>query len=147
MARIAVGTGLYGRCDQVENLGHVAHYFFHIGHSPLIPLRSVFVLDADEAEIKLPFSWKAMFFGYLRAFLLWCMGLSALLACFALAGRGTQLDTASGPILLDSGFGYAALGVVAALSIALGLSYVVARPSLTRREQLLNRLRQAGLGV
>jgi len=55
MTRIAVGTSLYGKCDQIQNVGHVAHYFFHVGYSPIVPLRSVFVLEKDESEIKLPF--------------------------------------------------------------------------------------------
>ena len=147
MARVAVGTGVYGKCDQVQNVGYVAHYFFHLGYSPLIPLKSVFVLERDESQIKLPFSFKAMFFGYLRAFLVWCMGIAGLVALFALAGKNTQLNLPNGPVMLTPSVGYGAIGASIALLAVLILSYFVARPSAARREQLVNHLRQAGLKV
>ncbi|HEY3495410.1 MAG TPA: hypothetical protein VGK73_12015 [Polyangiaceae bacterium] len=146
MARLVVGTGLYGRCDQIPNVGHVAHYFFHMGYSPLVPLRSVFVLDQDESEIKLPFSFKAMLFGYFRAFLLWCAFVTALVAFFALAGPVT-LNLPSGPVELTSTIGYLAIGGVVAILVVLVLSYLIARPSQARTQQLIATLRQAGIQV
>jgi hypothetical protein len=140
-----VGTGLYGRCDQVANLGHVAHYFFHVGYSPLIPLRSVFVLQRDESVVKLRFSFKAMFFGYFRAFLFWCLGIAGLVATFGFGGATANLP--SGPMVLDQTVGYAAIGVAVALIVVLVLSYFVARPSASRKEKLLSQLREAGVQV
>ena len=146
MSRITVGTGLYGKCDQIPNVGHVAHYFFHMGYSPLVPLRSVFVLDQDESEIKLPFSFKAMLFGYFRAFLWWCAGVTALVAFFAFAGPVT-VNLPSGPVVLTSTIGFLAIGGVVAVVLVLLLSYLVARPSQARKQQLIGVLRQAGISV
>jgi hypothetical protein len=144
MSRVTVGTGLYGKCDQVEGVGHVAHRFFHIGFSPLIPLGSVFVFDRDESMVEVPFSFKAMLFGYLRAFFLWCLGISGLVAVFSFVGDGVTLNLADGPLHLTPAIGGSAIGVVVFFLVLLVLSYVAARPSAARKAKLLDRLRQAG---
>lgn len=146
MARLVVGTGLYGKCNQIPNVGHVAQYFFHMGYSPIVPLRTVFVLDADESEIKLPFSFKAVLFGYFRAFLLWCAGTVALFTFFAFAGPVT-LNLPSGPFELTSTEGIVGVGAVIGLVLVLVVSYVVARPSQRQAQALLQTLREAGIRV
>jgi len=146
MSRVAVGTGLYGRCDQIQDVGHVANYFFHIGYSPLIPLRTVFVLDRDESVVRLPFSFKATLFGYMRAGLLWCMGIVGLVAFFALAANAT-VNLPSGPVVLTNTIGYEAIGAGVGLLVVLVLSYLIARPSRARRERILDLLQRAGVQV
>lgn len=142
MSRITVGIGLYGKCDQIEGVGHVAHRFFHMGYSPLVPLGSVFVLDHDESAVAVPFSFKAVLLGYLRAFFVWCTGIASLVAALSFAGATINLK--GGPIQLTPAIGGAAIGVVVGLLVLLVLSYFIARPSAARKEKLLELLRQAG---
>lgn len=145
MSRVAVGTILYGRCDQIQNVGHVAQKFFHVGYSPLIPLGSVFVLE-DERVVKIPFSIKAMLFGYLRATLVWGMGLVAMIAFFALSANAT-INLPSGPMVLTNTIGYEAIGAGVGLVLVLVLTYVLARPSKNREDRLMQFLRDAGVRV
>lgn len=41
---IILGTRLYGRTDEVEGLGYVAHSFFHVNFVPLIPMGETYLV-------------------------------------------------------------------------------------------------------
>lgn len=62
---IVYGTRCYGRADVVEGLGHVTCRFVHIMFVPLIPIKTVFLVDEDRG-MELPFSFKAALSGWLR---------------------------------------------------------------------------------
>ena len=44
---IIYGTRLFGRCDEIEGVGHVATQFCHVYFCPLCPLGSFFVFNGD----------------------------------------------------------------------------------------------------
>ena len=58
---IVYGTRLYGYCDEIEGVGHVATKFAHIWFLPLIPLSGFFVFDGDDDRgVEIPMRGKSV---------------------------------------------------------------------------------------
>jgi hypothetical protein len=131
------GTHHYGKVDQVPGLFHVKTKFFHVHFLPLIPLGS-YLLFENTAEgndgIAIGWSWKSIFFAWLRV-TLFLVG--AILAVLALLGMVMLLeDNEHLEAVLVTFFG--ALGVFALL-------YFSFRWTHARPYRALCLARQAGL--
>ena len=64
------GSSLYGRCDEIPGLGHVATNFGHLYYIPLIPTKSHFVMEKEGASFRgadLPMSGRSVLVAYIRA--------------------------------------------------------------------------------
>ena len=81
------GTRLYGRCDEVGGMFHIATRFFHVWYIPLIPMGSVVVLERSANSwrgVSVGLSGKSVFAAYARgwsfvgAVLLFIFGMTML---------------------------------------------------------------------
>lgn len=123
------GTNLYGKCDRVPGLFHVATKFGHINFVPLIPLKSYLVLEivpndgtSQVAAIEIPFSFRSWFWAWTRVLLLFC-SIGCLLALFEI-GRMESWISAS---------------VIAGMIVGVGMwwySYRIVHASYQRALQL-----------
>ncbi len=65
---ILYGTRLYGYCDAIPGVGHVATRFAHIWFVPLIPLEGFFVFEEDDDRgVKIPMRGKSVLSAWLRS--------------------------------------------------------------------------------
>lgn len=80
---IVYGTRLYGYCDEIEGVGHVATQFAHIWFLPLIPLKGFFVFDGDDDRgVEIPMRGKSVLSAWLRSGFIFG-GIGSLIAGFA----------------------------------------------------------------
>jgi hypothetical protein len=66
---IVTGQKPYGTCDVVPELFHVATVFFHVNYAPLIPLRSMIILEKRGDEfygVNIPMSFKSVLLAWGR---------------------------------------------------------------------------------
>ncbi|MBL4847031.1 MAG: hypothetical protein JKY65_16040 [Planctomycetes bacterium] len=87
------GTRRYGKVDQIPGLCHLTTEFFAVNWFPLIPLRTVAVLEKGDDELEeagLPkLLWKSVFVAWARALLVVVAtmgGLLGLIGLFAASG-------------------------------------------------------------
>lgn len=82
---IMYGERVYGKCDVVPELFYVGTFFFHVNFLPLIPLRSMIILEESNQQyygVKIGLSLKSIVLGWARVafFLLSCMMIMILIA-------------------------------------------------------------------
>jgi hypothetical protein len=83
---VHAGLSLYGKVDQVPGLLHVATQFFHVNFVPLIPLGSYVVIEGVEPKndappgVPIAFSYRSLFFAWLRAGIIMGGGGAAMVA-------------------------------------------------------------------
>ena len=122
---IVYGTRLYGYCDEIEGVGHVATKFAHIWFLPLIPLSGFFVFDGDDDRgVEIPMRGKSVLSAWLRSGFIFG-GIGSLIAGFV--GFGSSALTG------------AAL-VVCAIACFVGFAFsgrVLGKMNEERRAQLL----------
>lgn len=65
------GSGMYGKCDEVPGVCHVATQFGHLWYLPLIPMGTYAIIEKhDDGSFngaKIPFSFKSFLLGWFRA--------------------------------------------------------------------------------
>lgn len=87
---IIYGTRAYGRTDSVPGLFYVSTMFFYLYWIPLIPYRSVVMIDdGGDRGVSVGLSLKSVLFGYLRTAALIAMvvcGIGAILSVTSLFG-------------------------------------------------------------
>ena len=94
---IVYGTRLYGYCDEIEGVGHVATQFAHIWFLPLIPLKGFFVFDGDEDRgVQIPMRGKSVLSAWLRSGFIFG-GIGSLIAGFA--GFGSSAVTGAALVI------------------------------------------------
>jgi hypothetical protein len=124
---IVYGMRLYGYSDAIPGVGHVATQFVHIWFTPLVPLKSFFVLEGEgNRGVPIPMRGKSVLSAWLRTALFF-----GGLAC-AIGGIALLADDATLPAI--------ALLALAPLCF-LGfwaLRSVFARMSPERQAQLLH---------
>ncbi len=134
---LVVGVKLYGKSDQVPGLFYVATHFFHVAFCPLIPVLSYLIVEGNERGEKfqgqrIGLSFKSVFFGWLRAWLLISSGVILLwamdLADNALGGR-------------PGGETAIVLGIFVIIQLgAFGYSYLLSRAGPKRALKLATRV-------
>ena len=86
---------MLGKVDEVPGLFYVATQFVHLNYIPLGPMKSFLILAGTEkgedfSGVKIKMSWKSVFFGYLRAALVWGIILIAIGGLAAFTKNGNQ---------------------------------------------------------
>jgi hypothetical protein len=86
------GRRLFGPCDRLEGVGHVATEFLQVAWLPVVALRGFLVLEgSDDRRIEIPVRPKSLVSAWLRALLLaatLALGVAALLANGAASALG-----------------------------------------------------------
>ncbi|MCA9234111.1 MAG: hypothetical protein KDA44_01475 [Planctomycetales bacterium] len=121
------GSKLYGKVDEIEDVGFVATQFGHLFWIPLIPFNSYFVTRQESHHFEgapLGLQWKSVLVGYGRVFsaLFFLAGLAALNTIY---GPGHDFD----PAKMNTYRTMVALGV---FSIPLGIATQL--PSMRRAD-------------
>src|SRR5262245_24013252 len=64
---IVYGIRLYGYCDAIPGVGHVATQFIHIWFVPLVPVKGFFVLEGEgNRGVPIPMRGKSVLSAWLR---------------------------------------------------------------------------------
>lgn len=133
--RWAAGIHLFGACDHVPGLGHVATEFVHKGPLVLFPVGSMFVLDDGSGLVPMPgISAKSALIAYVRVYGLLVLPVCAFLSFQRMIGMDrvpTALDLVLQP------WAYVALLCVLAV---LGTVPLAGRASAARRRALIEYL-------
>ena len=73
-----IGTTLFGKVDEIPEVGHVATVFFHVCFIPLVPMQTWFILEDQEGAplvgwngAKIESCGKSIGRAYLRSLLFW----------------------------------------------------------------------------
>ena len=139
-----VGSRLYGKCDEVKGLFHVATKFGHFDYIPLIPMGSWLVFEKTGngwRGVRIPLSFKSILIAWAR-----CIAIVAVVAGAIVTFTGYE-EFHRGRVTTTEG----ALGIIVPGTItALSLAFLILSPYLTgigrasaRRAEQLGRL--AGL--
>ena len=127
-----VGTKLFGRVDDLDELRYVATMFHHIFGVPLAYQGTYLITDAGDAVyrgVRLPHSWKSIGFAYLRTVLF------VVVVVGALAGIAAAFERS----LASAEVAVLCLGVA---WLGFALSYKWGKPTPRRRQELLRLLAQ-----
>jgi hypothetical protein len=138
-----VGSRLYGKCDEVKGVFHVATRFGHFDYIPLIPMGSWLVFEKTGngwRGVRIPLSFKSIFIAWAR-----CIAILAVVIGAIVTFTGYE-EFHRGRATADAALGIIVPGTITALSLA----FLILSPYLTgigrasaRRAEQLGRL--AGL--
>lgn len=105
------GSGMYGKCDEVPGICHVATQFGHLWYIPLIPTGTYAIIEKhDDGSFngaKIPFSFKSFLLGWFRA----------------AAVVGLIVGACMTWVAFDVGEGWITLGITCGILAALIASY------------------------
>lgn len=129
------GTSNYGKTDELPGLCYVATEFFHVYYVPVIPLRSLLIVEGtDEKQFKkIDMSGKSVMLTYLRGM----AGVGALICTVIFVATCFHLfNWHKDKALADNKWYFLAAGIVG--FVVLVLSYLWMKPHPVRALELAN---------